>query len=116
MKKSFAGATIALVLVAVVYTQAGLTGQWQGETKSGTQIMLDLKADGKAVTGTIAMNGEPSTITDGKVSKGTMTFKAPMKETNQIEGFTGELAGDQITFWPDSLGRERAVVLKRVKK
>ena len=37
-------------------------------------------------------------------------------ETKQIEGFTGELAGDQITFWPDSLGRERAVVLKRVLK
>ena len=116
MKSILTGATIAIVLVAVVHTQAGLTGKWQGETKSGTQIMLDLKADGKALTGTITMNGEPSTITEGKVSKNTMTFKAPMKETNQIEGFTGELAGDQITFWPDSLGRERAVVLKRVLK
>ena len=116
MKSILTGATLALVLVVVVYTQAGLTGKWQGETKMGTQIMLDLKAAGKALTGTITMNGEPSTITDGKVSKGTMTFKAPMKETNQIEGFTGELAGDQITFWPDSLGRERAVVLKRVLK
>ena len=116
MNSILRGATIALALVAVVYAQAGLTGKWQGETKSGTQIMLDLKAAGQAVTGTITMNGEPATITDGKVSKNTMTFKAPMKETKQIEGFTGELAEDQITFWPDSLGRERAVVLKRVKK
>jgi len=116
MNSILRGATIALALVAVVYAQAGLTGKWQGETKSGTQILLDLKATGKSLTGTITMNGEPSTITEGKVSKSTMTFKAPMKETNQIEGFTGELAGDQITFWPDSLGRERAVVLKRVLK
>jgi hypothetical protein len=116
MKSILKGVTSALVLVTVVYAQAGLTGKWQGETKSGTQIMLDLKAAEKEVTGTITMNGEPSTISEGKVSKNTMTFKAPVKETNQIEGFTGELAGDQITFWPDSLGRERAVVLKRVKK
>jgi hypothetical protein len=116
MKSILTGATIALVLVAVVHTQAGLTGKWQGETKMGTQIVLDLKATGTSLTGTITMNGEPSTITEGKVSKSTMTFKAPMKETNQTEGFTGELAGDQITFWPDSLGRERAVILKRVKK
>ena len=51
MKSILTGATIALVLVAVVYTQAGLTGKWQGETKMGTQIMLDLKAAGKALTG-----------------------------------------------------------------
>ena len=116
MKSIFTGATIALVLVAVVYTQAGLTGKWQGETRGGTQIVLDLKATEKTLTGTITMDGQPATFTDATVSKNTFTFKAPMKDTNQIEGFTGELAGDQITFWPDSLGRERAVVLKRVKK
>ena len=116
MKKILTAATIALMLVAVAHSQAALTGRWQGETKSGTQIVLDLTATEKALTGTITMDGQPATIADGKVSKNTFTFNAPMKETNQTEGFTGELAGDQITFWPDSLGRERAVVLKRVKQ
>ena len=115
MKRILTGATIALMLVSVVHSQAELTGRWQGETKSGTQIVLDLKATEKALTGTITMDGQPAPIADGKVSKNTFTFKAPVKETNQTEGFTGELAGDQITFWPDGLGRERAVILKRVK-
>lgn len=114
MKRILTGATIALVLVTVVHGQTALTGKWQGETRSGTQIVLDLQATEKALTGTITMDGQPAAIADAKVSKNTFTFKAPVKETNQTEGFTGELAGDQITFWPDGLGRERAVALKRV--
>lgn len=116
MKKMLTGVTIALVLVTVVHSQAGLTGRWQGETRSGTQIVLDLTATEKSLTGTITMNGEPAAIAEAKVSKNTFTFNAPVKETNRTEGFTGELAGDQISFWPDSLGRERAVALKRVKQ
>ena len=35
---------------------------------------------------------------------------------DQLEAFTGELAGDQITFTLDRQGPAGAVVLKRVKK
>jgi hypothetical protein len=115
MKRTLTGVTIALVLTTVVHGQASLTGRWQGETRSGTQIVLELKATEKALTGTITMDGQPAAIADARVSKGTFTFNAPVRETNRTEGFTGELAGDQITFWPDSLGRDRAVALKRVK-
>ena len=101
-------------MATVVHAQVTLTGKWQGETKSGTQIVLDLKAAKAALTGTLTCNGQRSTISDGKVSKNTFTFRATLE--GQMEGFSGELAEGQIKFWPDRMGPERATVLKRVKK
>ena len=104
----------ALAAAAAAQAQAGLTGQWQGETPNGMSVVLDLKATDTTLTGTLTRNGEPSTITEGKVTKNTFTFKAVLGE--QMEAFTGEVEGDQINIWLDRTGRERTVVLKRVKK
>lgn len=112
MKRILTGTMIALALATIVHAQAALTGKWQGETPSGSQIVLDVKATETALAGTLTYNGQRATIADGKVSKNTLTFKAPLG--GQTEGFAGELAGDQITFWPDRLGRPRATLLKRV--
>lgn len=114
MKRILTGTTLALGLAAVVHAQATLTGKWQGETRNGSQIVLDLTATETTLTGTLTRNGQPATITDGKVSKNSFTFKAMLGE--QTEGFTGELAGDQITVWLDRQDRSAAVVLKRFKE
>ena len=113
MKRILTGTTIALVLAAAVYAQGGLSGKWEGETPNGAQLVLDLTATETALNGTFTRNGQPARIADGKVSKNTFTFKATLGD--QTEGFTGELAGDQITVWLDRQGRERAAVLKRIK-
>jgi hypothetical protein len=112
MKRFLTGIAFAVVFVALVHTQAEMTGKWQGVTRSGAQLVLDLTATESTLTGTLTYNGQPATISDGKVSKNTFTFKATLD--GEMEGFAGELAGDQITFWPDRLGRPRATVLKRV--
>ena len=114
MKRILTGATLALMLAAVLHAQAKLTGQWEGETRNGMQLVLDLTATETELTGTLTRSGHPSTITDGKVSKNTFTFRATLE--GQMEGFSGELAEGQIKFWPDRMGPERATVLKRVKK
>lgn len=114
MKRILTSITIAIGLAAVVHAQTTLTGKWQGETRSGVQIELDLTATGTALTGTLTYNGQPSTIADGKVSKTTFSFTATID--GQMEGFSGELAGDQIKFWPDRMGPDRATILRRVKK
>ena len=54
-----------------------------------------------------------ATIANGKVSKDTFTFKATLDD--QTEGFTGEVAGDEITVWLDRQDPSRAAVVKRVK-
>jgi hypothetical protein len=101
-----------LVLPSVVRAQSAITGKWQGKTPNGFQMELDLAATPQALAGTFTRNGESIAITDGKVSKNTFTFKVTMND--QIQGFTGEIDGDQIKVWMDRQGPSAAAVLKRV--
>lgn len=87
MNRTRTGAMMALALAAVVHSEAALTGKWLGETQNGTEIVLDLTGTETALTGTFTRNGQRATITDGKVSKNTFTFKATIND--QTEGFTG---------------------------
>jgi hypothetical protein len=107
---------LALVIVsAVVLAQtANLTGQWKGETKSGTTLELNLTATSTTLTGTMLRRDEVIKLTDGKVQGRTFTFKATINE--ETAGFTGELDGDQISVWMDRQGRQAAAILKRVKQ
>jgi hypothetical protein len=105
--------TIALICSAAGQAQATLTGKWQGETTNGTPITLDLAVDGTALTGTFTRDGVSTSLSEGKVSKNTFTFKA--KINDQIEGFSGELSGDQLKVWLDRQGVSRAAVLQRIK-
>jgi hypothetical protein len=106
-------AAIVLTCATVTNAQATLTGQWQGETRAGSAIVLDLTVNGPVLTGTLTRNGESIPLSEGTVSKNTFTFKA--KINDQTEGFSGELADDHINIWLDRQGAETAIVLKRVK-
>ena len=114
MKNVLTSAVTALLLAAGVLAQVSITGRWQGATKSGTEIVLDLNATETVVTGTMTRGDQTIKITDGKVSKNTFTFKATIND--QTDAFSGEVAGDEIKVWPDRQGPDRAAVLKRVKK
>ena len=103
------GATLGLVLAAAVHAQATLTGKWQGETKNGSQIVLEVKAAKTELTGTLTVDGEPNTISEGKVTKDSFTFTALR------DSFAGRFADDQITIWMEKRGPSSAAVLKRVK-
>lgn len=113
MRRIVSNAILVLMLAVVASAQSGLTGKWEGETKSGSQVTLDLVAKGETLTGTLTNGGQTIPIENGKISKNTFTFTATRGE--QTDGFTGEVEGDQITVWIDRQGRDRAAVLKRVK-
>src|SRR4051812_45358082 len=102
-----------VLLVTTLPAQGDITGKWRGETRNGTELVLDLVAKGTALTGTLARNGQSVPIRDGKVSKQTLTFKAVLND--QTEGFSGELKGDQLEIWMDRLGPPSTAVLERVK-
>ena len=104
---------MALMLSAVAGAQTGLTGTWQEVTNSGLNAQLNLEASDTTLTGTLSIRARPMTITDGKVSKNTFTFKAALE--GEPEGFSGELTGDEIVLSRDRNGRADAVTLKRVK-
>jgi hypothetical protein len=113
MQKHFSFAVL-LLIAAVAYAQAPLTGKWQGETKSGSAIGLDMTVKGDVLTGTFTRSEQSAPISEGKVAKNAFTFKSTIND--QTVAFSGELAGDDIKIWMDQQGPERAIVLKRVKK
>ena len=69
MTRIFTGTVLAFALAALVQAQAGVTGKWQGETKNGSQIVLDVKAAKTELTGTLTVDGEPNAISEGKLAK-----------------------------------------------
>ena len=114
MKTLLSIAALCLVVTAATHAQTALNGKWQGETRNGSTIALDLTVKGDVMTGTFTRSEQSSPISDGKVAKNAFTFKATVNE--QAVAFSGELAGDDIKIWMDQQGPERAIVLKRVKK
>jgi hypothetical protein len=114
MTRCIAVTVAVLTFASVAAAQETLSGTWEGETRSGTSIVLTLVVKGTAVTGTFVRSGQSATISDGKVSKHTFTFKATVND--QAEAFSGELAGDEIKIWMDRQGADRAIVLRRAKR
>ena len=104
---------LSLVLPILLAGQATLSGKWQGETRNGRQVLLDLAVSGATLTGTLTRDGKPASISDGKASKNTFVFKATLD--GMTEAFSGEVGNDQITIWLDRAGASSAVVLKRSK-
>ena len=102
---------LVLLLCLVAQAQTGLSGKWTEATPTGLNAELDLKATDTALSGTFTVRGRPMTISDGKVTKNTFTFKAALE--GQPEGFSGEFDGDTIVLSRDRNGKVDAVTLKR---
>ena len=102
---------LVLMLGLEAGAQTGLSGQWQETTASGLNAELNLKAAATTFTGTFTIRGRPMTISDGKITNNTFTFKAALE--GQPEGFSGELNGDSIVLWRDRNGKVDALTLKR---
>ncbi len=114
MKKTAITMILFFALPIMLSAQTGLTGKWQGKTPMGSDVLLDLSVEQETLTGTLTIRGETETITDGKVSKNTFTFKVTHED--QTQAFTGEFGGSEIKMWTDRGGSASAVVLKRVKR
>lgn len=115
MTLNYIAITVLLTTTAgAARAQDGLSGTWEGETRSGSSIVLTLAVKGTSLTGTLVRNGESAALADGKVSKNTFTFKATVND--QTEGFSGELAGEELRIWLDRQGPSSAIVLRRGKR
>jgi hypothetical protein len=103
---------LALMLSVDAAAQTGLAGRWEETTSSGLDAALNLTATDTTIAGTFTIRARPMTITDGKVTKHTLTFKAALE--GEPEGFSGELKGDALELWRDRNGRTDVITLKRV--
>ena len=76
--------------------QSGVTGTWIIYDFGGA--VIDLQANGAAVTGTVSRSGDVMTIYDGTVAGNTVTFKAISHGGNRENTYTGRLNGEQMFF------------------
>ena len=102
---------LVALLCVIAQAQTDLSGKWSETTPSGLNAELDIKATTTTLTGTFTVRARPMTITDGKVTKNTFTFKAALE--GQPEGFSGELNGDSMVLWRNRNGKVDALTLKR---
>ena len=114
MNKSLALGIIFTMFACIVQAQDMLSGTWEGETRNGASIVLNLEAKGTVLTGTLVRSGQSTALSDGKVSKNKFTFKATLND--QPEGFSGEQTGNEIKIWIDRQGASNAIVLHRMKR
>ena len=104
---------VVITLSAALSAQESITGTWQGTTPAGMSILLDVVAKGDALTGTMTVGKQTSTIENGKVSKKTFTFSVTLG--GGTEAFTGEITLPDIKMWMDDRGPSTAITLTRVK-
>ena len=100
-------------LLAVAAFAADVTGKWTAEVPGrGGNTMTQtftLKADGSALTGTVAGGrGGDVSITNGKVDGDTITFDVvrEFQGNSMTMHYTGKVSGDQINFKMERQGGE----------
>src|SRR5262245_60958875 len=101
MKRILAATTLAVTLALGAAAQGSLSGKWQGETKNGGLVVLELTENGKKLTGTITRNKQAVQITDGKVSKNAISFKAKTGGRDSAQEYKGQVSGDEISLRVD---------------
>jgi putative oxidoreductase len=80
-----------------------VTGRWTGRTLTGLQIVLELKADGSDLSGTLTRNRRTRPIAGGRITADGLTFTATLGR--QIESFSGRYRqGERIHVTLDSTG------------
>ena len=108
-RKQLIGGTIASLVTLYIAWNAlpsqpfDVTGRWSGRTLTGLQIVLELKADGSDLSGTLTRNRRPRPITQGRITADGLSFSAMLGR--QMEGFSGRYRwGERIRVSLDSQG------------
>ncbi len=102
---------LTLAIAALAYADTAVTGKWTGKTLSGKPLLLDLKAAGETLTGTLTVDKDPVQISSGKVNKNAFSFEARVQD--QPRTFKGEVNGDDMQLNVE--GIKQPVPLKRTK-
>lgn len=109
-----------LLVLAVAAPAADVTGKWKGESKGRDgavrETVLDLKADGAKLTGTVTGGrGGAAEISDGTVEGDTVSFVVVRKfqEREFRQQYKGVVKGDEIHFDVSMGERQYQMVAKR---
>jgi hypothetical protein len=90
--------TIAmLAAVTALALGADLTGRWKGRSESGRDVVLNLRAEGQKLTGTVTVDsGKEREISNGKVEGDAFSFHMPSEYGGTTLVVKGKLKGDEL--------------------
>jgi len=93
---------LALLVSATTAWAAGVTGKWKGPMEgTGADVVLDLKAEGATVTGTMSdSEGKPRPITKGSIDgdKISLTVASEWQGNPVTLLVTGTVSGDTMNL------------------
>jgi hypothetical protein len=122
--KVFLSAILVAAMFVAVAAAASVDGKWtaqmpgrNGQTHEAT---FNLKADGDALTGTMAgPGGQALPIFDGKVNGDTVSFKIKMEfnGNSNVLNYNGKVSGDEmkLTIGREGASQTREVTAKRAQ-
>jgi hypothetical protein len=91
---------------------ADITGRWAGKVGDNLEISLNLKADGKKLTGTVTTPYGEEAISEGKIIGETFTFN--VKANDSSTPYQGKVDGDNMVLSLTHQGREMKGNLRRM--
>jgi hypothetical protein len=103
---------------AVCALAADVTGKWtltppagKKSGKAGREVVLNLKAEGDKLSGTIGAGRRPVEISEGKINGDEISFvvaaQNKKKQTAVRTHYRGKVAGDEIKFTRSKEGGKR---------
>src|SRR5437870_5340676 len=93
--------------VVLALAQTAVAGKWESETKDG-KALVDLKVDGKAISGTFAISGgvfqiEAGKVIDSKTISFSWTTAFPPQGNPIRRVATGKVTGAEIKLTIDGV-------------
>jgi autotransporter translocation and assembly factor TamB len=97
-KISLIGIVVMLTMAATLWA-ASIAGKWTAQAQ-GSDITLDFKVEGTALTGTLENSQMPGAveIKDGKIDGDNVSFTIVRKMGEMKIVWKGKIAGDEIKF------------------
>src|SRR5688572_3951264 len=97
-------AAILVLATSIHSIAADLTGRWHGKVGDNIELALNLKIEGKKLTGTIFTADGDGPISNGKVTGSTFSFT--YATGGNIIPYNGKFDGDQMELSLVSQGKE----------
>jgi len=113
MKITSVFTTAMLLLVSVLSHAADISGRWLGKL-GNTDLGLNLKAEGKKLTGTMYTPDGDGPISNGKISGNTISFT--YSNNGITTTYTGTLNGDNLDLGAVVQGKDVKGTFARVKE
>ena len=89
--------TVFLVFcMANVFAGSDIDGRWYGKLSNNDEVLLDLKSDGKILTGSVSTDWRWESIIDGKISAGGFTFSG--ERDQDVITYSGKISNGKLVL------------------